>query len=476
MLSQESLSEKMTDLIELEPIDWLTVFPHVFASAGSVFNEEELKDLRLVCRVIRDCASPLLKKLYFSAGFEHPLVADYEALASSSLIDRVKELTMHCFTDRYYSDTAESFSTRQPALLSILTRCSPRLEVLALRVFEGSLDVTKRLLSENVEFPNLRNLTLDCVSHSTIDETVLPSLISMTKLQTLTLGWDDAGTSGLEIFERIPFIENLTGLHVSFNRWSVESMPDTPVAEILAPLLPRPSNLKQLTLSAMPNMEFFHEVIPFCTWENLEQLTLRECYFSDNYSLPRKLTYLKLEHCDFESPTEFHNIFASGKLPILKTLTVLTCSDLRGNDMFDISAAAGNFPNLKDYSITGLGFREPEEENNVDPVRVKKFFSSSIAATLEELNLGDIRFCDEGVREIARLAPNMKFLKSLGIDLDQRQLELMASLINHESWPKLEKYIVKTHKIESTPLEWQEYLIVEHFLPIWPDLKIETTF
>jgi hypothetical protein len=506
MLPQESLSENMTDLIESEPIDWLKVFPHVLANAGNVFTTEEIKTLRLVCRLTRDHASSFLKKLRINTG-DLLDVAEYHAIASSSLLRHIREL------DIYYDDLdvngngiSHMYSLFEAPLISILALSAPRLRVLKFNS-EDQLNIATWLLNDNVEYPELKKLELLDASPDGFD-TVMPSLLSMTKISELTIVWTNDNVGGLQILERLPFIENLTSLKIFFLHDSDKELTN----EMLSSLLPRPTNLNQLSLRHPPSMTIFRD-LPF---ENLERLTLRECYFSDNYSLPRKLTYLKLEHCCFASKIVLWDLFSSGKLPLLKALVIegLTmgaaeegglrfrpvncwsecikgikllhtmeslefkrCRGLTADGFLAISAATG-IPNLKEYKITG----GDGEDLDADPLRVEKFVVSPIAATLKELSFGRIVFCDDGLRQLVQYAPTMKCLKSLTICLKKRrQLEIFATLLSHDAWPKLEELNLPiTYRYRSAAAlaeeeSWFEALCKDYFFPIWPNLKLSIT-
>jgi hypothetical protein len=234
--------------------------------------------------------------------------------------------------------------------------------------------------------------------------------------------------------------------------------------EPLSSIMRRAINLKKLGLCGAPTLPLFGHTL------QLEELYIELCDCPDSIVLPPSLVRLELREFVVTAPAGLVNLFTSGQLPLLKhfeargvyssshdvnnqdiswtnflqhlklpsleTLVLVSFLNSSTSDIFSIFKAAPNIPNLKEYEISVYN-RDP-----VDPVLVRQFFSSSLAAKLEDLDLDDVNLgSDEGLAAMLENISCMKRIKKLRLShllLDDNSPGQWGGGMQRLDLPKLE--------------------------------------
>ena len=362
----------------------------------------------------------------------------------------------------------------------------------------------------------MKSISLD--SYKDDDVTcLLETLGSMTQLEKLSI----AGTVSPEDIEHVaesaPFLANLTDLklgHVG-NTWEDDQCPDPWVVEALSLLLNRVTNLKKLKLKngeslivlnevALPRLEFLKisrcsiDTGIFSPPSSLVSLEFARVTFELQAALDLftsgALSQLKTLHCrhvsigtdeedmicnkidmrdndnvQFYMPDNWAQIIPRLNLPKAESLTFTWCTGLFSDDAFCIAKAASNVSNLKEY--------RPRVEISVTPYvsALKEFCTSSICATLENLDLYGMHLGDDGFKELVNNAPHMQCLKRLTLyHIGEPEIEMIAETGERGGWPMLEKLTLKICDNGNLSIDrayWQNYCR-NVFHPVWPDLEI----
>jgi hypothetical protein len=476
-----------------ESLDWPFVLNIAIPLVGGqVFTKKDIDALRQTCKLTHSLATPLISK--FRINTEFVPADDYATITASPILDHIHQLAILTEPDEAPNPI---WPEHTHSLVSILKRCAPHLERLDIQTRSQDYSETPHFLNEKCQFSKLKSLLLYPADLGII-KSVEPSLNTMSSLERLMVGrgeYCQIDIEGLKVIAKAPFLTTLTELELALGGdFDFEQEEPTElITAHVASILQETINLKIFNLIHARSLEAFNSAPAL---GNLETLKLEFCLISETVTLPPSLLYLNLYGCIFSSLDATINVFGSGALCQLKTLkldgcrcplladgvyienwdfvhllnlarvksiTFKNCGGLSQNTALRIAEAAPKIQNLIKFELQG-------EKFNVDFSLLKKFCTSSLATTLEYLNLSHGNLGDDGVNEIVEDASDMKCLKYLGLAINgEEHVEMIAQAGALGGWPQLQKLALYSEAPRTDKELWSTYC-KQILDPVWPGL------
>jgi hypothetical protein len=389
---------------------------------GGILTREDVQNLRLTCKELKQLCDPFLKKLKLDVETMYKTLpgADYAPLASCPLLQFLTDVEIRLGHDDFsiHEDIWRSHCEKVYSIVSQRSEQLQRLEINNAERDHRDWNFISRFAT--CRFPKLKSLSLVHLRPNL--PTVEHAFFSMTALEQLYLPKDPPSSypagflevNDLEVLARAPFLDNLTDLRLSLSKFSdimlEETVMDSPeFVEPLSSIFRRATNLRKIGLFGSPTLPLWGQA------PQLEEVSIDMCICPGSIVLPPSLVRLVLRELDLKSLGGFLNLFTSGNLPLLRhfeafsytendvndqdinwtefihqlklpsleTLILNGFFNISASDIFSIVTAMPNVPNLKKYEIAVYN-RDP-----VDARLVREFFSSSLAAKLEELDLSN---------------------------------------------------------------------------------------
>jgi hypothetical protein len=480
-------------------IDSLPGIALAISNAGNIFTNDDIKSLRLTCKLLKELADPFLTKLKVDIH-ELALDDDYAALASSSLLDHTRELEI--WSDEI--DLTEFWDSNGQYVLSIVQQCAPHIELLSLSLCDEDDLVLQKLssLSQNLKYPSLKSLDIQNVLPDTVS--ILSSMPSLLIL-SLGTGGNNLDIDDVKILSRAPVLKNLTDVDLGFelkfdhNTGELSTAENAKFIEPLISLFKQVLKMERLRLYHAPTLQFFEDAPPL---ENLQRVYIENCNFAGNFSLPQSLIDLHFNGCslnqkaikalltsgclprlkilDFDGVAIMDDIDGNFwtkclpklNLPLIESISIKTCQNCDANAALCIAEAAPKLLNLKKYVVCLVkGWN-----NSVSDVSlVKKFFSSPLCANIEVLELQEMDLGAAGFKVFIENASNMqclKILEGLAVDRVVPQLKLMAKAGSHGGWPLLESLVFTGIDGACDGPRDSLYANEKVFARVWPNLKL----